>query len=424
MGQTVPDACRPEPRWVADGSTLAQVCAAAAAARRVAVDTEADSFHSYFHKLCLVQLSFDGRDVLVDPVTIGREGMEPFVRLCGDPRVVKVMHGADYDLRVLHRDLGVRMQGLRDSQRAAELLGEPRTGLAALLAKELGVMVDKEHQRAAELLGEPRTGLAALLAKELGVMVDKEHQRADFGTRPLPVELRRYAAGDTAHLCALLDILQGRLEALGRVSWWLEECRLLETVEWRAAQETVAPFERIPGAGKLRGARRDRLAALAAWREQLSAAKDVPPFRIMHNDTLLRLAEDPPETLEALAARKGVGQALVRRFGHEILALLAAPPPAPARPPRSPRVVDRERERRVAMVKAIRDTVAAELGIAAALLAPRAVVEAIVDEKVVDVQGLRACLGREWRTEVLAPRLVALLGLLHGAEGGSRAAPE
>ncbi len=394
MGQTVPDACRPEPRWVADGSTLAQVCAAAAAARRVAVDTEADSFHSYFHKLCLVQLSFDGRDVLVDPVTIGREGMEPFVRLCGDPRVVKVMHGADYDLRVLHRDLGVRMQGLRDSQRAAELLGEPRTGLAALLAKELGVMVDKEHQR------------------------------ADFGTRPLPVELRRYAAGDTAHLCALLDILQGRLEALGRVSWWLEECRLLETVEWRAAQETVAPFERIPGAGKLRGARRDRLAALAAWREQLSAAKDVPPFRIMHNDTLLRLAEDPPETLEALAARKGVGQALVRRFGHEILALLAAPPPAPARPPRSPRVVDRERERRVAMVKAIRDTVAAELGIAAALLAPRAVVEAIVDEKVVDVQGLRACLGREWRTEVLAPRLVALLGLLHGAEGGSRAAPE
>jgi ribonuclease D len=33
---------------------------------RVAVDTEADSLHSYFEKLCLLQMSFGGEDYLID----------------------------------------------------------------------------------------------------------------------------------------------------------------------------------------------------------------------------------------------------------------------------------------------------------------------------------------------------------------------
>ena len=35
---------------------------------RVAVDTEADSLHCYFEKLCLIQISIPGHDYLVDPL--------------------------------------------------------------------------------------------------------------------------------------------------------------------------------------------------------------------------------------------------------------------------------------------------------------------------------------------------------------------
>jgi len=35
---------------------------------RIAVDTEADSLHCYYEKLCLIQLSFAGKDYLVDPL--------------------------------------------------------------------------------------------------------------------------------------------------------------------------------------------------------------------------------------------------------------------------------------------------------------------------------------------------------------------
>jgi len=36
---------------------------------RIAIDTEADSLHSYYEKLCLIQISIPGRDFLVDPLS-------------------------------------------------------------------------------------------------------------------------------------------------------------------------------------------------------------------------------------------------------------------------------------------------------------------------------------------------------------------
>ena len=39
------------------------------AAEKVALDTEADSLHNYFEKVCLVQLSLGGEHYLVDPLS-------------------------------------------------------------------------------------------------------------------------------------------------------------------------------------------------------------------------------------------------------------------------------------------------------------------------------------------------------------------
>ena len=36
---------------------------------QVAVDTEADSLHSYFDKVCLIQMSVPNEDLIVDPLT-------------------------------------------------------------------------------------------------------------------------------------------------------------------------------------------------------------------------------------------------------------------------------------------------------------------------------------------------------------------
>ena len=110
----------------------------------VALDLEADSFHHYHEKICLVQLTADGRDALVDP--LAGVDLSRFRELLLDPAVTKVFHGGDYDLRLLDRDHGLRVRGLFDTMVAARMVGERKFGLAALLAQHFGVHLDKSHQ--------------------------------------------------------------------------------------------------------------------------------------------------------------------------------------------------------------------------------------------------------------------------------------
>ncbi len=372
-----PDELRPE--LVIDEAGVARVCAAAAAAGALAVDTESDSLHSYHHKLCLIQLSFAGRHVVVDPLACGRAALQPFARLLADEGVEKAMHGADYDLRVLDRDLGARVVRLADTQLAAQLLGEPQTGLATLVEREVGVVLDKKYQR------------------------------ADWGARPLEPEMLAYAAGDTAYLAVLRARLAARLEGLGRAAWWAEECKALEAVRWEPPVPDPLAFERVKGAKALAGEARDRIAALWTWREGVAAAADVPPFKVLRAETMLALAATPPADLAALGATPGIGRGTLRRSGGELVRVLASAAPVPARERIGRPPVDRERERRVREARDVRDRVAKELGIEGGVLAPRAGLEQVVDRRPAVEAELADCLGRRWRAAVLAPALLALV---------------
>jgi ribonuclease D len=389
----VSDPHRP-PKLVVNEGEVARVCKAARAQGALALDTEADSFHSYFHKLCLVQLSFAGGDYLIDPLALERSALQPLAAALGDRSVRKLMHGADYDLRVLDRDLGAHVANLADTQVAAQLLGEPQTGLAALLEKWLGVHLDKRFQR------------------------------ADWGARPLPPQLVAYAAGDTAHLEALADLMAQRLDALHRLEWWREECKALETVRWEPPRRNEFAFERIKGAGRLKGPARDRLAALHAWRELVAAGEDVPSFRVLRGESLIALAVQAPTDLQALAKVPSVGAGTARRYGPALLALLASPPPAPVRERRRPPPVDREREARLREARTTRDEAAAALGIDPGVLAPRASLETFVDRLPLDETQLCECLARRWRAAELAPRLLPLAVKWRAGESGAHAQPE
>jgi len=340
----------PSPIWIDRPARVPELAARCTGVGACALDTEADSLHSYFHKVCLLQVSVDGRHYVLDPLALGAGGLAPLFGVLADPGVTVLMHGADYDLRVLDRDYGARIAALQDTQ----------------------VM--------AQLLGEPKTGLAALLAAELGVELDKRHQRADWGRRPLSSSMLAYAACDTAYLDALADRLRTRLTELGRWPWAEEEFRRLERVRHVPQAEDPLAFERIKGARALRGEARDRLFSLHRWRESIARQRDVPPFKVIGNREILALATAPPGDLQALGGVSGVGPRLVRRWGRELLAMLTQPGPAPAlvrsqRPEPPPPAV----RRRVTRLLAARDAVAGQLGIEPGLLCPRSVVEAIAD---------------------------------------------
>ena len=196
--------------WIRETGNLSDTLAAVGAGP-LALDTEADSLHHYPEKVCLVQLTFGGADHLVDP--LAGVDLAPLGRILADRAVTKILHGSDYDLRVLHRDFGLELVGLFDTMIAARLTGERSFGLAALLETHFGIKLEKKFQR------------------------------ADWSLRPLTAEMESYAALDTRHLEALAGRLGEQLEQLGRTAWAEEEFRALEGVRWSAPdpEDAVRP---------------------------------------------------------------------------------------------------------------------------------------------------------------------------------------
>lgn len=338
--------------WVDNLAALAEV-AGAVGPGPVAFDSEADSLHRYREKQCLFQLSFNGRDVLVDALEL--EHVDPLRSILETASIRKVVHGGDYDVRLLARDHGIAPRGLFDTMIAARLCGE-------------------------------RTfGLGALLEKHLGVRLDKRLQRADWSRRPLSDEMIAYAAEDTRHLLPLSEILESRLDELGRTAWAREEFSRVEEARWSGARsDDPEPFRRVKGAASLDRRGLAVLLALWSWRDEQARRLDRPLFRVLRDEAMIAIARRRPEDARALAGISGVGPRLARSMsGAALLDAvrrgLGVPDDALPEVVRSRRPPpDVAFEGRVARLRARRDAVAEALGIDGSLIAGRPLLEAVV----------------------------------------------
>ena len=63
--------------------------------------------------------------------------------------------------------------------------------------------------------------------------------------------------------------------------------------------------------------------ALRDWRRGVAARKAVPPYTIFHDGTLRDISRARPTTLDGLHQISGVGEARLRDYGEEVLAIVA-----------------------------------------------------------------------------------------------------
>ena len=309
---------------------------------RVAIDTEADSLHCYREKLCLVQLSLPPSDHVVDP--LANLDLAPLARALADKTII--LHGADFDLRLLRRSLDFKAQRVFDTVVAARLLG----------IREFS--------------------LAALVQRYFGVELSKGSQKANWAQRPLPARMIEYAINDTHYLLPLAEKMEGELKEAGRFEWFEQSCQ--RGLELSLIDRTRDAEEawRIAGSGKLRGRAAAILRELWKWRDAEAEAADRPPFHILQNQELIRAAErftagESPDYRHFSgrrrqgfreAAQRGLQSAeaewpvLRRRFGNR---------PTP------------EILKRTDALRQRRDQVTSELGIDPAFVAARGALEAI-----------------------------------------------
>jgi len=346
----------------------------------LAVDTEADSFHHYREKVCLVQLSSGGRHALVDP--LASVDLAPLGAPFADGTIRKILHGADYDIRLLSRDFDLHISGLVDTMIAARLLGEQALGLAALLEKHLGVTLDKAHQR------------------------------ADWSRRPLADAMCVYAIEDTRHLEALASILERRLEELGRTAWAHEEWARLESVRWRDRRDAdPEPFRRTKGARTLDRAGLAVLRELWHWRDAVARKRDCPLFRVIRDETLLALAKTPPASIGELARTPGFPDSLARsRSANDLIAAARRGVSCPEAERPETRLDVRERlspavEARIALIRQRRDELARALELDPSVLASRGVLEEMAKRWEAGDDPWALTDLRRWQTGLLRPAL-------------------
>lgn len=294
----------PPPQIVTDRRSLQRLAADLQSAAHIAVDTESNSLYAYREQVCLVQISTRKQDYVVDPLAL--DGLEGLGGVFANPAAEKVFHAAEYDIMCLKRDFGFHFDGLFDTMLAARILGWEKVGLGSILEDLFGIEVNKRYQR------------------------------ANWGRRPLPDELVRYAQFDTHYLLPLRDLLYGDL-AKGN---HLEEAADIFT-EVCAAEWSEHPFDpehfwKLKGTNELSPRSLAVLRELYIYREEEARRRDVPVFKIMSGQALVALAVRLPRSSREMAAIHGISRLQARRFGIGVLDAITRgrQAPLPERPRR------------------------------------------------------------------------------------------
>lgn len=379
--------------YVRDSAALEQLTRCIRDGESVALDIEADSLHSYAEKVCLIQLSVGGRDFVVDPLSALDFGV--LVDALAEKPLIA--HGGDYDLRMLRAWRGFRPRG-----------------------NVFDTMI------AAQLLGIEQIGLAALSEKYLDIAMTKDSQKSDWSRRPLSEKQLRYAANDTRHLEELAECLHGELLERGRVEWHRESCAAMVEATGRDRPHDSREAWRIKGAGRLTPRQLAYLREAWGWREERARRADRPTFKVLGNRQLLELVlwaeSHPDEPLEQgpKLPRDIVGSRR-RALKHAIDRAAAMRPEEWPERIKNPRVPPPPMDQQ--QFDALRGAcagIAEALELAPSTLAPKAALEAIVQQRPRTLDEVMASGGLlRWQAGLVRP---AVERTLYGTSDGNASA--
>ena len=336
---------KPYPLIITNNELLDDWCGTLEKWDPVAVDTEGDSLHCYFEKLCLIQIGLPEQDVLIDP-------LEPldftrFNAVLAQRRII--LHGCDFDLRMLRRGTKFAPGEVFDTYLAARLVGLKEVGLASLV---------KEY---------------------FEIDLPKSSQKANWARRPLTPAMIAYAINDTLYLIELAERLTEELRAKGRWEWFEESCQKAVLAAGEDREKDPERIWKITGSAALQGRELAVLRALWHWRDAEARKADRPSFQILRNEEMIELAKSTGEGEVQLP--NGVHSTRRKRLTALLQEALLLPE---AEWPQRVRLIrDRptaEQEHRMEQLKNRRDRVAEDLQLDPGVIAPRQALERISRE--------------------------------------------
>jgi len=363
----------PDAIWVDRQEELSGLARTLESQSLIGVDTEFLRERTFFPKLCLLQLSANGRIWCVDTLRGG--SLEPLVNALTAPQTRKVIHAARQDLEAFYLTTKRVISPVFDTQIAAGCIGL-----------------------------KPQIGYAELVKTLLDVTIPKGQTRTDWSKRPLSPAQLEYAADDVLYLGELAERLTARLRELGREHWAAEDCAALENPRLYEPEPALA-WERLRGIAQLDPKPRARAKVLAVWREKLARERDLPRAWIIPDPAIFAVAQANPVSRSALGALNAMPANFNDTFATSLLHALHAESAGTITdldPGFDGRPTAEQKELALRLGK-IADARAAELQVSTELLAPRGELKALALGRR-DTDALTG-----WRRQEIGERLLAIL---------------
>ncbi|RKP04213.1 hypothetical protein CXG81DRAFT_7413, partial [Caulochytrium protostelioides] len=276
----------PKAVWVDTPAALAAMLAELKQVDELAVDLEHHDYRSFQGFTCLMQISTRTQDYLVDTLAL-RSQLGCLNEVFTNDRIVKVFHGAHFDIQWLQKDLGLYVVNLFDTYHASQVL--------------------KMDQHS----------LAYLLQTYCDVQTNKMYQTADWRIRPLTEEMAKYAQMDTHFLLYIFDRMRNELIARSdnaeTKNLLFTTLRRSEAVSLQTYQKDL--YDREDGMGNngwRATARRIGMAftteqfavfkVLHAWRDAIAREEDESVRWVLPNHMLAVLTARMPDHATAVMA--------------------------------------------------------------------------------------------------------------------------
>jgi len=291
MGR-VPDGSEiiPPYQYITTPAQRDEAIAALSRLSEIAVDTEGDSLYSYQEKVSLIQISGGGVNYIFDPLLL--DSVLPLGTLFENREILKIFHGADYDIVSLKRDFKFQIGPIFDTSLAARAIGIKRFSLQDLIEKYFQVKLVKKYQK------------------------------SNWGIRPLTEGHLEYASNDTVYLERLTHILKDALIEKGRSDQVEEECLLMEEMTWNGKDFEPDDYLRIKGVRVLGERSQKVLRELVVVRDRLARERNCPAFKIISSRYLIAISVSPPKDEAALMALFPHGSTTVFKYLFEWMAAL------------------------------------------------------------------------------------------------------
>ena len=256
----------------------------------ITVDSEFIREHTYYPKLCLLQVAYNDDAAIIDP--LADIDLSPFFAVLQNPDIVKVFHAGRQDIEIFYNLSGKIPQNVFDTQIAAMVCGFSEN-----------------------------IGYGNLVREITHVELDKSCRLTDWSHRPLEEDQLQYAAGDVTYLVDCYKYLQNYMQENNRTDWIKEEienlcnesCYHIEPAEaWHRIKHNIHSPLFLSA-----------LKHLAEWRELRAQKYNTPRSGILKDETLLNLASTFPKSTEELKNVRNLKADVIKgKLGAEIIDVL------------------------------------------------------------------------------------------------------